>query len=142
MSQGVNKVIVLGYVGSDADLKFTAGGKPVANFSVAVNEPFKNSNGDNVDRVEWFRCVAWNGLAELVGQHVTRGKQLYLEGRLQTRKYDDKEGKARTITEVVVSTLRLLGGSRNGSAKAPEDRGARPSANENVTPENVEDVPF
>jgi len=60
-SQGVNKVIVLGYVGSDADLKFTAGGKPVANFSVAVNEPFKNSNGDNVDRVEWFRCLEWRG---------------------------------------------------------------------------------
>ena len=69
--QGVNKVIVLGNVGSDAELKFTAGGKPVANFSVAVNESFKNSNGDNVDRAEWFRCVAWNGLAEVCGQYVT-----------------------------------------------------------------------
>jgi single-strand DNA-binding protein len=67
--QGINKVSVLGHAGSDAELKYTAGGKPVANFSVAVNESFKNSNGDNVDRVEWFRCVAWNGLAELVGQH-------------------------------------------------------------------------
>jgi single-strand DNA-binding protein len=140
--QGVNKLIVLGYVGSDAELKFTAGGKPVANFSVAVNESFKNSNGDNVDRAEWFRCVAWDGLAEACGQYVTRGKQVYLEGRLQTRKYDDKEGNARTITEVVVSTLRLLGGSRNESDKAPEDREARPLANENGTPENVEDVPF
>jgi single stranded DNA-binding protein len=64
MSQGgVNKLIVLGHVGSDAELKFTAGGKPVTNFSVAVNESFKNSNGDNVDRAEWFHCVAWNGLA-------------------------------------------------------------------------------
>jgi len=140
--QGMNKVIVLGYVGSDADLRFTAGGKPVANFSVAVNESYKNSNGDNVDRVEWFRCVAWNGLAELEGKYVIRGKQLYLEGRLQTRKYDDKEGKARTISEVVVSTLRLLGGSRNGSDKVPEDRGEHPSANENAAPENDEDVPF
>ena len=65
--QGMNKVIVLGYVGSDADLRFTAGGKPVANFSVAANESYKNSNGDNVDRVEWFRCVAWNGRPSLRG---------------------------------------------------------------------------
>ena len=77
MSQpGINKLIVLGYAGNDAELKFTAGGKPVANFSVAVNESFKNSNGDNVERVEWFRCVAWNGLAELCGQYILRGKQL------------------------------------------------------------------
>jgi single-strand DNA-binding protein len=82
------------------------------------------------------------GLAEVSGQYVTRGKQVYLEGRLQTRKYDDKEGKARTITEVVVSTLRLLGSSRNGSDKAPEDRGERSSAIEIAAPENVEDVPF
>ena len=74
--QGINKLIVLGHVGSDADLKFTSGGKPVANFSVAVNESFKNSNGDSVDRVEWFRCVAWNGLAELCGQFLTRGRHL------------------------------------------------------------------
>lgn len=140
--QGVNKLIVLGHVGSDADLKFTPGGKPVANFSVAVNESFKNSNGDNVERVEWFRCVAWNGLAELCGQYVTRGKQLYLEGRLQTRKYDDKEGNARTTTEVVVSTLRLLGGPRNGSSQTEADRGGQPPETENSSRDDTEDVPF
>ena len=137
--QGVNKIIVLGHAGSDADLKYTAGGKPVTNFSVAVNESFKNSNGDNVDRVEWFRCVAWNGLAEVAGQYVIRGKQLYLEGRLQTRKYDDKEGKERTITEVVVSTLRLLGGgSRNGSDRAPSE----PSSPSGVPDPGDADTPF
>jgi len=136
--QGVNRVIVIGHVGSDAELKYTASGKPVANFSVAVNESFKNSNGDNVDRVEWFRCVAWNGLAELCGQYLVRGKQCYLEGRLQTRKYDDKEGKAKTITEVVVSTLRLLGGSRNGSDKAPSE----PSSTAGVPDPGDTDVPF
>ena len=140
--QGVNKVIVLGNVGSDAELKFTAGGKPVANFSVAVNESFKNSNGDQVERAEWFRCVAWNGLAELCGQYLTRGKQVYLEGRVQTRKYDDKAGNARTVTEVVVSTLRLLGGPRYGSAQAStEDVGAPPTAG-NGASEGCEDIPF
>lgn len=140
--QGINKLIVLGHVGSDADLKFTAGGKPVANFSVAVNESFKNSNGDNVERVEWFRCVAWNGLAELCGQYLTRGKQVYLEGRLQTRKYDDKEGKPRTATEVVVSTVRLLGGPRTVSSQAEADRGGQLSTTGNGSPDDTEDVPF
>jgi len=140
--QGVNKVIVLGHVGGDAEIKFTAGGKPVANFSVAVNESFKNSNGDQVDRAEWFRCVAWNGLAELCGQYVTRGKQVYLEGRLQTRKYDDKEGKAKTVTEVVVSTLRLLGGPRNGSGQAPAEHVEPPATAGSAAPDGDQDIPF
>ena len=139
---GVNKVVLLGRSGGDAELKFTSGGKPVANFSVAVNESFKNSNGDSVDRVEWFRCVAWNGLAELCGQYLTRGSQVYLEGRLQTRKYDDKDGNARTTPEVVASTLRLLGDPRNGSSQAEADRGGQPSATENGSTDNLEDVPF
>ena len=140
--QGVNKVIVLGHVGGDAEIKFTAGGKPVANFSVAVNESFKNSNGNNVDRAEWFRCVAWNGLAEVCGQYVTRGKQVYLEGRLQTRKYDDKEGEARTITEMVVSTLRLLGGSRNGSTQAPAEHVEPPPTTGGERSESDSEIPF
>lgn len=140
--QGINKLIVLGYAGNDAELKFTASGKPVANFSVAVNESFKNAYGDNVDRVEWFKCVAWNGLAELCGQYVLRGKQLYLEGRLQTRKYDDKDGNTRTSTEVVVRTLRLLGGPRDGSNCGETAREEQPSATGNGSPEDTEDIPF
>jgi single-strand DNA-binding protein len=140
--QGVNKLIVLGNVGSDAELKFTAGGKPFANFSVAVNESFKNSNGDQVDRAEWFRCVAWNGLAELCGQYLTRGKQVYLEGRVQTRKYDDKAGNSRMVTEVVVSTLRLLGGPRNGSAQASAEYVEPPATAGSGAPEGGGDIPF
>jgi single-strand DNA-binding protein len=140
--QGVNKLIVLGNVGSDAELKFTAGGKPVANFSVAVNESFKNSNGDQVDRAEWFRCVAWNGLAEVCGQYLTRGKQVYLEGRVQTRKYDDKAGNARTVTEVVVSTLRLLGGPKNGSAQGSAENGGTPPPPGANGTDNESDIPF
>ena len=140
--QGINQLIIIGNVGSDAELKFTAGGKPVANFSVAVNESFKNSNGDQVDRAEWFRCVAWNGLAEVCGQYLTRGKQVYLEGRVQTRKYDDKAGNARTVTEVVVSTLRLLGGPRNGSAQASADHVEPPPTAGTSGPEMDSEIPF
>jgi len=140
--QGINKMIVLGHAGNDAELRFTASGKPVANFSVAVNEAFKNANGDNVERVEWFKCVAWNGRAELCGQFLNRGKQVYLEGRLQTRKYDGKDGNARTTTEVVVRTLRLLGGPSNGSSQAQADQAEHPSANGSASTDNTEDIPF
>ncbi len=139
---GVNKVILIGRSGGDAELKFTQAGKPVANFSVAVNESFKNGNGEKVERVEWFRCVAWNGLAEVCGQYLTQGKQVYLEGRLQARKYDNKEGNARTVTEVVVSTLRLLGGPRSGSSKGPAADGEPPSSAAAGGPEVTDDVPF
>ena len=140
--QGINKIILLGCAGNDAELKFTASGKAVANFSVAVNESYKNRNGDNVDRVEWFRCVAWNGLAELCGQYILRGKQLYLEGRMQTRKYDDKDGSAKTSTEVVVRTLRLLGSPRDGSNQGETVREEEPSAAGNGSPEDPGDIPF
>jgi single-strand DNA-binding protein len=139
---GVNKVILIGRCGSDSELKFTQSGKPVANFCVAVNESFKNSNGDNVDRAEWFRCVAWNGLAEVCGQYVTRGKQVYLEGRLQTRKFDDKAGNPRTVTEVVVSTLRLLGGPRNGSGQASAEHVESPTTAGSAAPDGDQDIPF
>lgn len=143
MSQhGINKLIILGYVGADADLKFTVAGKLVANFSVAVNECFKDRNGDDVERVEWFRCVAWNGLAEICGQYVTRGAHVYAEGRLQTRKYDDKGGTARTSIEVVVRTLRLVGGPRGLSNHGQTKREEQLSATGNGSPEDSEDIPF
>ena len=115
---GVNKIMLLGRSGGDADLKFTPAGTPVANFSLAVNESFKTRNGEKAEHVEWFRCVCWNKLGELAGQFVTRGKLVFVEGRLQTRKYDDRNGNGRTITEVVVRQLRLLGGAgpANGNA--------------------------
>ena len=100
---GVNKVVLVKRAGGNAELKFTAGGKPVASFSLAVNEWFKSRDGEKNDRVEWFRCVCFNKLAEIAGQYVTTGKLLFLEGRLQTRKYDDREGNARKVIEVVVS---------------------------------------
>ena len=108
-------------------MKFTAGGKPGASFSLAVNESFKSRDGEKNDRVEWFRCVCFNKLAEITGQYVTTGKLLFLEGRLQTRKYDDREGNARKVIEVVVSQLRLLAGG-NGSANGKHER------KEGVTP--------
>lgn len=112
---GVNKVILIGRTGADVDVKYTAGGKAVANFSLAINESFRKGNGEQRDRAQWVRCVAWGKLAEVCGQYLTKGKQAYAEGRLQTRKYDGRDGNERTVTEIVVSQLRLLGGSKNGN---------------------------
>jgi len=124
---GVNKVVLVGRAGGNAELKFTAGGKPVASFSLAVNESFKTRDGEKNDQVEWFRCVCWNKLAEIVGQYVTTGKLLFIEGRLQTRKYDDREGNARKVVEVVVSQLRLLaGGNGNATGNGGRKDGAMP----------------
>ncbi len=108
---GVNKTMVLGHSGGDADLKFTPAGTPVVNFSLAINESFKTRDGQKVDRVEWSRCVCWNKLGEIAGQYVTRGKLVFVwEGRLQTRKYDDRDGNGRTVTEFIVMQLRLPAG--------------------------------
>jgi len=114
-SIGVNKVILLGNAGQDAEVKSTSAGKSVANFSLAINQSFRDKKDGNVQRVEWVRCVAWGKLAEIAERFVTKGKQVFVEGRLQTRRFDDREGSPKTVTEVVVASLRVLGGAPNAS---------------------------
>jgi single-strand DNA-binding protein len=102
-------------------MKFTAAGIPVANFSLAVNETYKNGDGEKKTNTLWIRCVAWRRSAELVGEFVTKGKLLFVEGRLQLRSYQDREGKKRDVTEVVVYTLRFLGPPKNGNGTKPAE---------------------
>ena len=141
MSQnGVNKVILLGRAGQRPEVKFTSGGKPVANFSVAINESFKNGDGEKQERVQWVRCVAWQRLAEICGEYIDKGRELFIEGRLQTRKYTDRNQEERTVTEVVVSQLRLVGGARQGNGSGPaQPDAAGPSTRKT---EDAEDCPF
>jgi single-strand DNA-binding protein len=116
----LNKVMLIGYAGADSEMKFTAAGIPVANFSLAVKEVYKNGDGEKKTNTLWIRCVAWRRWAEIVGEHVTRGKFLYVEGRLQLRSYQDREGQKRNVTEVVVTALRFLGPKNGNGAKAAE----------------------
>ena len=136
---GVNKVILIGRTGADADLRFTANGKPVANFSLAINESFKNGDGEQREHVEWFRCVAWGRLAEVCGEFLTKGKQAYAEGRFQTRKYDDRDGNEHTVCEVVVRQLRLLGGPGNGNGKTEQ---SPTLAEDPVADLDTDEIPF
>jgi len=136
---GVNKVILIGRTGADTDLKYTSSGKAVATFSLAINESFKNGQGEQQEHVEWVRCVAWGRLAEVCGEFLTKGGRAYAEGRLQTRKYEDREGNEHTVNEVVVRQLRLLGGPRNGNGETGHD--ARSAQNPDADiPE--EEIPF
>jgi single-strand DNA-binding protein len=146
----LNKVMLIGYVGADSEMKFTAAGIPVANFSLAVKEVYKNGDGEKKTNTLWIHCVAWRRWAEIVGEHVSKGKFLYVEGRLQLRSYDDREGQKRNVTEVVVTTLRFLGPAKNGNgAKTAESSNAAASADEADNPFNEAgsetadlDVPF
>jgi single-strand DNA-binding protein len=117
----------------------TSNGKAVANFSLAINDSFKNKDGEQTERVEWVRCVAWERLAEVCGEFLTKGKQAYAEGRLQTRTYEDREGNQRTVCEVIVRQLRLLGGPGNGNGNGEQT--ARPPENSDAEIE-AEEIPF
>ena len=133
----LNKVLLIGYAGADSEMKFTAAGIAVANFSMAVKEIYKTDAGEKKTNTLWIRCVAWRHLAEIAGEWISKGKLLYVEGRLQFRSYEDREGKKRDVTEVVVTLLRLLGPAKNGNgAKAAESSKTTEPADESDNPFN------
>jgi single-strand DNA-binding protein len=146
----LNKVMLIGYAGADSEMKFTAAGIPVANFTLAVKEVYKNGDGEKKTNTLWIRCVAWRRWAEIAGEFVTKGKFLFVEGRLQFRSYEDREGKKRDVTEVVVTLPRLLGPAKNSNgAKAAESQKAGEPADEGDNPFNEvasdgadSDIPF
>lgn len=110
----VNKVLLLGRLGQDVELKYTQSGTGVANFSLATSEKYKKDNED-VEKTEWHRVVVWGKLAELCNQYIGKGSQVYIEGKLQTRQWEDKDNNKRYTTEVVASTIQFLGAKQSAS---------------------------
>ena len=110
----VNKVIVVGNLGRDPELRYIQSGQAVANFSVATNEKWKDKDGNNQERTEWHRIVVWGKSAENCAQYLQKGRSVYIEGKLQTREWEDREGHKRSTTEIVAQTVQFLGG-RGGS---------------------------
>jgi single-strand DNA-binding protein len=106
---GVNKVILVGNLGADPTMRYTPSGTAVVNFNIATTEKFTNRNGERESRTEWHRIVAWSKLAEICNQYLKKGKQVYIEGRLQTRTWEDNSGNKRTSTEVVANNMVMLG---------------------------------
>ncbi|MCD6213500.1 MAG: single-stranded DNA-binding protein [Candidatus Desulfofervidus sp.] len=129
----INKVILIGHLGADPELRYTPNGTPVANFRVATTERWINKQGERMESTEWHRIVAWGKLGEFCGQYLNKGKQIYIEGRLRTRSWEDRDGKKQWTTEIIAQRLQLLG--------KPE----KPSEEEAPVPEEApveEDIPF
>lgn len=114
MAGGVNKVILIGNLGADPEVRFTPGGQAVANFRIATSDTWTDKNGQKQERTEWHRIVVWGKLAELCGEYLKKGRQCYVEGRLQTREWTDKENRKNYTTEVVANAVTFLGG-RDGA---------------------------
>ena len=116
--RGVNKVILIGNLGGDPELRQTPSGTSVATFTLATNETWTDKDGQRQERTEWHRIVAWSRLAEICGQYLRKGRQVYIEGRLQTRSWEDKQGNQRKTTEIVAQNMQMLGG------RGPDQGGA------------------
>jgi single-strand DNA-binding protein len=148
----VNKVILIGRLGQKPEMRNTPGGASVANFSVATNENWADKNGQKQERTEWHRIVVWGKLAELCVNYLDKGRQVYLEGRLQTRQWQDKDGATKYTTEVVANTVQFLGDRREAGAGAPAraavpvgagaGAGAPPSFGLEEPSFTEEDIPF
>ncbi|MBW2621296.1 MAG: single-stranded DNA-binding protein [Deltaproteobacteria bacterium] len=129
---GVNKVIIIGNLGRDPEIRYTQNGKAVCNFSVAVTE--KRGGNENT---EWFNVVAWEKLAEICGEYLSKGRQVYIEGRLQTREWEDRDGNKRQTTEIVALQMQMIGGGPGGG---PDD-GSR-DGDDGQNRQYKEKVPF
>lgn len=144
MPKSINKVILVGKVGKDPEVKYSPSGTPIAKFSLATNERFKDRSGEWQERVEWHSIVAWQRLAEIVGEFVTTGAKVYIEGKLQTSSWEDRQsGQTRHRTEIVARDLVLLGSRGNGTAEPQEShRDSTRHENPAENAEDLEDIPF
>ncbi len=109
MSRGLNKLLIIGHLGRDPEMRYTPSGKPVTTFSVATSRTWHSDDGERHEDTEWFNVVAWGGLAEICNQHLRKGMQVYVEGRLQTRRWEDAEGNKHFTTELVAKEMIMLG---------------------------------
>jgi single-strand DNA-binding protein len=131
---GVNKVILVGNLGKDPEVRHLEGGNSVANFTLATNEYYKDKQGARVERTEWHNISAWRGLAELAEKYLKKGSQVYVEGKLRTRQYQDKDQQTRYITEIIAEEISLLGGRPGGSnGNGSNVNGSGNAADQNVS---------
>lgn len=124
---GVNKAILVGRLGGDPEIRYTANGKAVANFNVATSENWKGQDGQRQERTEWHRIVTFGKLAEICGEYLAKGKMVYVEGRIQTRQWDDRDGNKRYTTEIVCNEMQMLGGKGEGGGGGDYNRGGQQS---------------
>ena len=131
MSRGLNKIMIIGHLGRDPEMRYTPAGRPVTTFTVPTSRTWSTSDGERHTETEWFNVVCWGNLAEICKQYLTKGQQVYIEGRLQTRRWEDTEGLKHTSVGIVANEMMMLGDRRDNQAS------------ESVEEEEVEDeYPF
>ncbi len=129
MARGLNKVMLIGHIQpNDPELRYTQNGQPVCSFKLVTDESYKDRDGNTVERAEWHHIVVWGKAGEIIAQYMKKGRQIYLEGRIQTRKYEDKEGQTRYITEINVSDFAFLDGGRGGADSGDGGGSRQPAA--------------
>jgi single-strand DNA-binding protein len=116
MSRGLNKVMVIGHLGRDPEMRYTPSGRPVTTFTVATSRSWNTADGEHHSETEWFNVVTWGNLAEICKLYLTKGQQVYIEGRLQTRHWEDKEGVKRSTVEIVANEMMILGERRDANS--------------------------
>ena len=145
MSGSINKVILIGRLGRDPEVKYTPSGQAVANFSIATDETYKDRNGEQQRRTEWHNIVAWRRLAEICGEYLVKGKLVYIEGRLRTRKWEDREGNKRSTTEIEAREMQMLSpkGEGDRSESSSQQSESTPAPAPAPSPEITDDdIPF
>jgi len=157
MARGINKVILVGNLGNDPEVRYANNGSAIANISVATTDSWKDKNtGEQQEKTEWHRVVMFNRLGEIAGEYLKKGSQVYIEGRLQTRKWQDQSGQDRYTTEIVANEMQMLGGRGGGSdmsgggyqaqpAQKPQQQGqggAQPASQPQPSNDFDDDIPF
>ena len=145
MARGINKVILVGTLGADPDTRYTPSNAAVTNLSIATNESWKDKqSGEQIEKTEWHRVVFFGKLAEIAEQYLDKGSQLYVEGKLQTRKWQDKEGNDRYTTEILGNAMNMLGGRQSSGDGGDYDQSqpASQSAPSQASQISEEDIPF
>lgn len=137
----VNKVILIGNLGKDPEVRFTSTGRAVANFPIATSEVWTDADGNRQERTEWHNIIVWGKQGETCGQYLAKGRQVFVEGSIRTRSYDDKTGTKRYVTEIVAQRIRFLGGG-GGSRMAPETESASDEPQGGGIPSMDDDIPF
>ena len=139
----VNKCIFIGRLTDDPSVRYMPNGDPVANFSIAVNEKYKDKSGEQREKTEYIRVVAYRRTAEIIGQYCKKGDQIYIEGKLQTRKWTDKNGQDHYTTEIIADQMQMLGNKDNGNRGQSEKPGRFPDPPPNPAPQTFDDdIPF
>jgi single-strand DNA-binding protein len=133
----LNKVMLIGHLGKDPEIRYTSEGSPVANFSLATSENWTDKNGSRQERTEWHTIVAWTKLADLAKRFLSKGRQVYIEGRIQSREWNDRDGNKRRTTEIIATQMVLLGGRPQGV-----DAGIQPMDSSNRTASDSSEPPF